>query len=116
MATNPTADPKQPSFDALNGLLKTAKAAFANPLNTQAARDAAYDLMTATDDQLTALNQADFTGNTVDLKAAEATLTPGMDRLKALQKQIAQVGSDMKEFAAITSGIDQVVAAMTILT
>jgi uncharacterized protein YaaR (DUF327 family) len=114
MATTAPADPKQPSFAALNALLQTANAAFHNPLNTQTARDTAFDLITTINDQLTALNQAVFTGNTVDLKAAAAAMTPGMDQLKALQKEIAQLGNELKEAASIVTGIDQVVSALAI--
>ena len=120
-----TADPKQTACDALNALLKTATAAASNPANSKAAQDAAFDLRTTIVAQLQALNRAVFTGNTVQLQASafastrvglaqEAMklppgMTPAMTQLKALQKQIAALGSDLKEAASILSAIDSAV-------
>ena len=104
-----TADPKQTACDALNALLKTATAAASNPANSKAAQDAAFDLRTKIVAQLQALNRAVFTGNTVQLQASAAGMTPAMTQLKALQKQIAALGSDLKEAASILSAIDSAV-------
>ena len=94
------ADPKQSAYDALNDLLNTAAAAATNPANTPAAREIAFTLRTTTSAQLDALDQQVFTGNTVQLQAAAAAMTPGMTDLKALQKQIAALGNDLKEAAS----------------
>jgi len=110
-----TADPKQAAFDALKGVLKSAQAAMNNPANTQAARDVARALWNATNDQLDALDQAVFTGNTVQLQAAAAAMTPGMTQLKALQTQISSLGNDLKEAASILSGIDNAVMELGVL-
>jgi hypothetical protein len=112
-ATPPTGavDPKQAAYDALNDLLNTATAAANNPANTQAARDTAFALRTATSAQLDALDQAVFTGNTVQLQAA-AEMTPGITQLKALQTQISALGNGLKEAASILSGIDKAVTEL----
>jgi hypothetical protein len=86
-----------------------------NPANTQAARDVARALWNATNDQLDALDQAVFTGNTVQLQAAAAAMTPGMTQLKALQTQISSLGNDLKEAASILSGIDNAVMELGVL-
>ena len=113
-ATDPAAlDPKQPSFAALNTLLASSNAAALNPANTQAARDAAWATRTATAQQLEALDLAVFTGNTVQLQAAAASMTPGMDQLKTLKKQISALGNDFKEAATVMADIDQAVAALS---
>ena len=52
------------------------------------------------------LNLAVFTGNTVQLQAAAAAMTPGMTQLKALQAKISALGDGLKEAASILSGID----------
>jgi len=113
-ATPPTGavDPKQAAYDALNNLLNTATAAANNPANTQAARDTAFALRTATSAQLDALDQAVFTGNTVRLQAAAAEMTPGITQLKALQTQISALGNGLKEAASILSGIDKAVTEL----
>jgi hypothetical protein len=113
-ATPPTGavDPKQAAYDALNDLLNTATAAANNPANTQAARDAAFALRTATSAQLDALDQAVFTGNTVQLQAAAAEMTPGITQLKTLQIQISALGNSLKEAASILSGIDKAVTEL----
>jgi hypothetical protein len=115
--TPPTgaADPKAAAYAALNAALATSNAAANNPANTKAARDVAFDTSTALSAQLDALDQAVFTGNTVDLKASAKEMDKGMDQLKALQKQIAAIGNDMKEGAAILSGLDQALGKLSAL-
>jgi hypothetical protein len=121
MATPPqtpppaAADPKQAAYDALNALLATAAAAANNPANSQAAQDTAFALRTATQKQLDALDLAVFTGNTVDLQAAAAKLTPGMTDLKALQTKITELGNDLKESASILGWIDKALTELTVL-
>jgi cbb3-type cytochrome oxidase cytochrome c subunit len=109
------ADPKQAAYDALNALLDTATAAANNPANTPAARDVAFTTRRALSAQLAALDQAQFTGNTVDLQAAEAEMKPGMTNLVALKAKISALGNDLKEAASILSGIDKVVGEFTAL-
>jgi capsule polysaccharide export protein KpsE/RkpR len=103
-------DPKQAAFAALNALLATATAAATNPDNTQEAQDKAFDVRTEVVAQLQALNLAVFTGNTVQLQAAGDEMAPAMTQLKALKTQIETLGNDLKEAAAIMSGIDKVAA------
>jgi len=112
------ADPKQAAqaaYDALNALLATATAAASNPANSKAAQDVAFDTRRALAAQLDALDQAQFTGNTVDLQAAEAEMKPGMDELKALKTKITALGNGLKEAAALLSGIDKVLGELTAL-
>jgi mannose/cellobiose epimerase-like protein (N-acyl-D-glucosamine 2-epimerase family) len=113
MATTTTppageADPKQAAYDALNALLATATAAATNRDNTAAAQDKAFDVRTEVAAQLQALNLAVFTGNTLQLQAAGDEMAPAMTQLKALKTQIEALGNDLKEAAAIISGIDKV--------
>lgn len=108
-------DPKQAAYDVLNALLTTSAAAAINPANTQEARDAAFDLRTATAAQLDALDQAVFTGNTIDLQAASSAMTPGMKDLKALQERIFEIGNDLKEIASILTGIDKALTELAAL-
>ena len=108
-------DPKQPSFDALNALLTSSTAATNDRNNTPAAQDAAWATRTATASQLEALDLAVFTGNTVQLQAAAASMTPGMDQLNALKKQISGLGNDFKEAATVMGDIDKALAALSAL-
>lgn len=103
-----SADPKQAAFNALKSVLSSADAAMNNKANTQEARNVAHALWSATNDQLDALDVAVFTGNTVQLQAAGDEMAPGMTQLKALKTQIEALGNDIKEGAAILSGIDKV--------
>jgi CHASE3 domain sensor protein len=107
------ADPKQPAYDALTRLLQTSSDAANNPANTPAAQELAYQVRSATSAQLDALDLAVFTGDTVDLQAASAKMTPGMDQLKALKAQIEGISQDLKEFASIVSGIDEAVGELS---
>ncbi len=106
------ADPKQAAYDALNDLLAQSTAAANNKDNTKQARDAAFSLRTATAAQLDALDQAKFTGNTVDLQAAEEAMSPGMKQLQELQTQIEALGNELKEATSILTGIDKVIAEL----
>jgi high-affinity Fe2+/Pb2+ permease len=106
------ANPKQAAYDALNALLAKSDAAAKNPDNTKAAQDTAFAVRTATAEQLNALDQAVFTGNTVNLQAAAAAMTPAMTELKDLQKKIAALGNALKEATSILSGIDKVVSEL----
>jgi predicted negative regulator of RcsB-dependent stress response len=63
-------------------LLATATLAAANPANTPEARQEAFNLRTAISAQLTALDQAVISNNTVALEAGEAQLSPGMTQSK----------------------------------
>lgn len=112
--TDPAAsDPKQASFDALNALLASSTAAANNRDNTPAAQDAAWATRTATVTELEALDLAVFTGNTIQLQAAAASMKPGIDQLKALQKQISALGNDFKEAATILADIDKAASALS---
>jgi hypothetical protein len=102
----------QAAFDKLNALLASADAAAINPANTKEARDAAFDLRTATSAQLDALNQAVITGNTVQLQAAADEMKPGMEELKELKKKIEGIGNGLKEATAIISGIDSAISEL----
>lgn len=122
MSTTPPATPstgqavsKQDAFDAANALLATATSAASNPANTPEARQAAFDLRTATSAQLTVLDQAVISSNTVALEAGAADLSPGMTQLKDLQKKIAGIGNGIKEGTSIVSQVDKVISAFTSL-
>jgi hypothetical protein len=104
---------KQSAYTTLTNLYNTAQAASNNPSNSAAARDAAFDLMSATSTQLDALDQAAFSANTIDLQAAAAAMAPGVAQLKALQSKIAALGNDFQESGAILSGIDKVIGELT---
>ena len=118
MAPQPpeSGDPRQPSYEALAALLAAATGAANNPANLPEAQDVAFALCNVTQAQLDALNLAVFTGNTVQLKAAEAQMTPEMADLKKLQSQIAALGKAMKEGETIVAGIDQVLGAIKMLS
>jgi hypothetical protein len=109
------ADAKQAAYDALNALLSLASTAACNRANTQAAQDAAYDVRNAISARLAALDQAVFTGNTITLHASAGEMTLGMDELKALKAKIEAVGKDLKECAAIASGIENAAGKLTAL-
>jgi hypothetical protein len=108
-------DPKQPSCDALTTLLASSTAAYNNTDNTPDARSAAWDTRKATSHQLEVLDLAVFTGNTAQLEAAKAAMTPGMDQLKDLQQKISALGNDFKEAATVLTDIDKVVGAVSAL-
>jgi argininosuccinate lyase len=112
---DPTAatDPKQPSLAALNALMASSKAAGLNSANTPDAQAAAWKTYDAAAAQAEALDLAVFTGNTVQLQAAEAALTPGMKQLTDLKKQIAALGDGFKEAASVIGDIDQAVSALS---
>ncbi|MGA2350218.1 MAG: hypothetical protein ABSF70_07290 [Terracidiphilus sp.] len=119
MPTNPpatppagAADPKQAAFAALKAVLNTASIAMNNKANTPAAQAAARDLWDETNDQLDALDQAVFTGNTVQLQAGAAAMTPAMTQLKALQAKLKALGDNLKEAATIIAGIDKAVGEL----
>jgi len=99
-------DPKQPSYDALNALLATSTAAALNPQNAPAAQALAAQTRQATSGQLDELDRGVFIANTGELRAAKTAMTPCMKDLKNLKAQIAKLGADVKEGAAIISGID----------
>ena len=115
--TDPTAapDPKQPSLDALNALMVSSEAAGLNSTNTPAAQAAAWKTYDAAVAQKEALDLVPFTGNTVQLQAAAAAMTPGMNQLNDLKKQIGALGDDFKEGAAVMGDIDKAVSALSAL-
>ena len=109
------ADPKQPSFAALTALRVSSNAAALNPANTSAAQDAAWKTYEAAGAQLEALDLAVFTGNTVQLQGAAATMTAGMNQLNDLKKQIDALGNDFKEAATVMADIDKAVSTLSTL-
>jgi hypothetical protein len=108
-------DPKEAAYTALSDALEAAQAAANNPANTKAARDLAFDAATAISDQMDAVDEAVFTGDTVDLDGSEDAMTEGIAQLKALQEQIAEIGNGMKEGATIISGLDEALSKMSAL-
>ncbi|HZL28971.1 MAG TPA: hypothetical protein VFC39_20765, partial [Acidobacteriaceae bacterium] len=82
----------------------------ANTPDAQAAAWKTYDTAVA---QKEALDLAVFTGNTVQLQAAAAALTPGMKQLTDLKKQISDLGNGFKEAATVIADIDQAVSALS---
>jgi hypothetical protein len=108
-------DPKAVAYAALEAALKTSDAAANNPANTKAARDVAFNASTALSEQLDALDQAVFTGNTVDLQASAKAMDEGMKELKALKEQIEAISKDLKEAATIVSYLDQAIGKLSAL-
>jgi hypothetical protein len=108
-------DPKDAAYAALEAALKTSDAAANNPANTKAARDVAFNASTALSEQLDALDQAVFTGNTVDLQASAKAMDEGMKQLKALKEQIEAISKDLKEATTIISYLDQALGKLSAL-
>lgn len=108
-------DPKDAAYAALEAALKTSDAAANNPANTKAARDVAFNASTALSEQLDALDQAVFTGNTVDLQASAKAMDEGMKQLKALKEQIEAISKDLKEATTIISYLDQALSKLSAL-
>ena len=106
-------DPKQPSLAALSALMASSKASGLDTANTPDAQAAAWKTYDAAVAQKEAVDLAVFTGNTVQLQAAAAALTPGMKQLTDLKKQIDALGNGFKEAAAVIGDIDQAVAALS---
>lgn len=121
MSSNPPASPpsadelKNQSFTALNALKATAIAAANNPANPKEAQDAAFELLTAVTDQIDALDQTVFTGNTVQLQAAEATTKSACEQLKVLEARIKAIGARIQEGAEIVAGIGTAVSKLMAL-
>ncbi len=71
-------------------------------------------LLDTISNELTALNQEDMRDRTLSLQAASQQLGAGIESLKALRQQIAQIADDIADAAKVVAAVDGVLSGLQV--
>ena len=95
---------------SLEALLRSLRAASADPSTSIAAREALRPQISALEDQLDDLEEGVFSRSTVDIAAQEQALDPALAQLKTLKKELGKVAAGIKTAGEIAGYVDTAIS------